>query len=205
MDMDTQFPPGRPREFCTEAALATALRLFWSRGYEGTSLSDLTKAIGVARPSLYAAFGNKEALFRKVLDLYEREKLAYIGQALEAPTAREVAERLLRGAMQSQTGQCEPHGCLEVINSVACGPEAETVRAEVLKRGDTAKRAILDRLKRAQAEGDLPDHVDAEGLTHFLAAVLQGMAVQAGAGASQAALAKLIETALAGWPDNRTG
>src|SRR5215216_6601915 len=86
---------GRPREFCVDQALAAALRVFWSKGYEGASLTDLTDAMGVTRPSLYAAFGNKEALFRKALDLYEREKLAYIRKALEQPTARLVAETML--------------------------------------------------------------------------------------------------------------
>src|SRR3569623_2081793 len=94
---------GRPREFCVDDALSAALRVFWSKGYEGASLNDLTEAMGITRPSLYAAFGNKEALFRKALDLYEREKLAYIGQALEAPTSREVVERLLHGALAMQT------------------------------------------------------------------------------------------------------
>src|SRR3981189_1908276 len=90
---------GRPREFCVDEALAKALRVFWSKGYEGASLSDLTEAMGITRPSLYAAFGNKEALFRKALDLYEHDKLAFVGAALEAPTARGVAERLLLGAL----------------------------------------------------------------------------------------------------------
>ena len=90
---------GRPREFDVDEALAAALRVFWTKGYDGASLSDLTDAMGITRPSLYAAFGNKESLFRKALDLYEREKLAYVGEALAAPTSRQVAERLLRGAM----------------------------------------------------------------------------------------------------------
>ena len=85
-------------------ALAQALRVFWSKGYEGASLTDLTEAMGITRPSLYAAFGNKESLFRKTLDLYEREKMAYVGKALAQPTAREVAETMLRGA----DGQCRP-------------------------------------------------------------------------------------------------
>src|SRR5437868_2033620 len=75
---------GRPREFDIDEALAAALRVFWSKGYEGASLTDLTEAMGITRPSLYAAFGNKESLFRKALDLYEREKLAYVGEALKA-------------------------------------------------------------------------------------------------------------------------
>src|SRR3982751_2837105 len=103
-------PRGRPREFCVEGALAAALRVFWQKGYEGTSLTDLTEAMGITRPSLYAAFGNKEALFRKTLDLYEREKLNYIGKALAQPTARAVAEVMLRGAVENVTALGEPHG-----------------------------------------------------------------------------------------------
>src|ERR1700744_3044913 len=94
---------GRPREFCVDEALTAALRVFWSKGYEGASLTDLTKAMRITRPSLYAAFGNKAALFRKALDLYEHDKLAYVGAALEAPTARGVAERMLNGALRMQT------------------------------------------------------------------------------------------------------
>src|SRR5213082_3312703 len=90
---------GRPREFDIDEALAAALRVFWSKGYEGASLTDLTEAMGITRPSLYAAFGNKESLFRKALDLYEREKLAYMDEALKQPNARAVARHLLEGAL----------------------------------------------------------------------------------------------------------
>src|SRR5437870_3161165 len=105
---------GRPREFDPEQALAAALRVFWQHGYEGASMTELTEAMGITKPSLYACFGNKEALFRKALDLYERDKLAYIGQALEEPTARKVAERLLRGALATHCGGTDPQGCLGV-------------------------------------------------------------------------------------------
>src|SRR5690606_10983188 len=94
---------GRPREFDPDQALASALGVFWSKGYEGTSMTDLTEAMGITKPSLYAAFGNKEALFSRALDLYEREKLAYIGEAMAAPTTKGVAEKLLRGALKMQT------------------------------------------------------------------------------------------------------
>jgi AcrR family transcriptional regulator len=191
---------GRPREFCTDAALAAALRVFWSKGYEGASMADLTEAMGITKPSLYAAFGNKEALFRKALDLYEREKLAYMSEALDAPTAREVASRLLHGALASQTGRGEPHGCLGVISSVACGVEAESIRQEVIARRASSQRALLDRFERAKADGDLPPSTDVQGLASYLIAILQGMAVQAGAGASPAELERLIDTGLAMWP-----
>src|SRR6476620_7251995 len=137
---------GRPREFCLDEALAKALRIFWTKGYEGTSLTDLTEAMGITRPSLYAAFGNKEALFRKALDLYEREKLAYVGEALKAPTSRQVAERVLRGALEMQTSGSEPKGCMRVIGSVSCGPEAESIRADLMARRLSSQRALCDRM-----------------------------------------------------------
>jgi AcrR family transcriptional regulator len=191
---------GRPREFCVDMALASALRVFWSKGYEGASMADLTEAMGITKPSLYAAFGNKEQLFVKALDLYEREKLDYVGKALAEPTARKVAEHLLRGALENQTSSCEPKGCLGVISSVACGAEAESIRQCVLERGVSARRALVERMERAKAEGDLPAHIDIEGLTSYLYAVLQGMAVQAGAGASREELERLIATSLSMWP-----
>ena len=143
---------GRPREFDVDEALAAALRVFWTKGYEGASLSDLTEAMGITRPSLYAAFGNKEALFHKALDLYEREKLAYVGEALAAPTSREVVERLLRGALAMQTSECEPKGCMRVISSVSCGPEAESIRADLVQRRQSSQRALCDRMRRAKEE-----------------------------------------------------
>ncbi len=191
---------GRPREFCVDAALAAALNVFWSKGYEGASLNDLTEAMGITRPSLYAAFGNKEALFRKALDLYQDEKLCYINASLEQPTAREVARHLLCGSVANQTSSGEPHGCLGVISSVACGAEAESIRHEVLERGKVARKALVERLERAKAEGDLPATADVEGLTSFLYAIVQGMAVQAGAGATRADLERLVDTSLAMWP-----
>lgn len=191
---------GRPREFCVDQALASALRVFWSKGYEGASMADLTEAMGITKPSLYAAFGNKEQLFVKALDLYEREKLDYVGQALAEPTARGVAERLLRGALENQTSSCEPRGCLGVISSIACGSEAESIRQFVVARGASARAALVDRLERAKVEGDLPAHMDVEGLTSHLYAVMQGMAVQAGAGASREELERMIATTLSMWP-----
>ncbi len=191
---------GRPREFDMDDALTAALMVFWRKGYEGASMNDLTEAMGITKPSLYAAFGNKESLFRKALDLYEREKLAYMTEALSAPTARGVAERLMRGALEMQCSECEPRGCLRVISSVACGAEAESVRQEVLARREFFEGSMRARFERAKTEGDLPEHVTAEGVTSYLGAMFQGMAVQAGAGASREQLETLVETCLAMWP-----
>jgi AcrR family transcriptional regulator len=181
-------------------ALGKALRVFWTKGYEGASLSDLTEAMGVTRPSLYAAFGNKEELFRKALDLYESEKLAYMREAIKAPTARAVAEKLLRGALMMQTSDCDPHGCLRVISSVACGVEAESIREEVLQRRKSSHETLRKRFEEAEAAGELPPTMNADGLTSFLSALLQGLSLQAGAGASREELAELVETSLKLWP-----
>ena len=191
---------GRPREFCVDSALTAALRVFWSKGFEGASLTDLTEAMGITRPSLYAAFGNKEELFRKALDLYEKEKLAYVGAALEAPTARGVAERLLYGALHMQTTGTDPKGCLGVISSVACGAEAESIKAEVIARRASANAALEKRMVRAKADGDLPEGIDPYSLVRYLNAVTQGLCVQAGSGASAGELRALVETTLALWP-----
>ncbi len=191
---------GRPREFDVDEALAAALRVFWTKGYEGASLSDLTEAMGITRPSLYAAFGNKESLFCKALDLYEREKLDYVREALAAPTARQVAERMLRGALAVQNSTCDPKGCLGVISTVACGSEAESIRAHVIARRESSHQAMIERFERAKREGDLPADADVPGLTAYLLALLQGMAVQAGSGASNEQLEALIETSLTLWP-----
>jgi len=193
-------PRGRPREFDVDAALAEALRVFWLRGYEGASLTELTEAMGVTRPSLYACFGNKEALFRKALDLYEREKLAYMQTALEAPTVRGVAERLLRGALDQQTSSCDPKGCLGVTSSVACGPEAESIRAEVIARREPARIALVERFERGRVDGDLPDTVEPDALARYLYAVILGLSVQASSGASCAELRGLVDTTMMVWP-----
>jgi AcrR family transcriptional regulator len=181
-------------------ALSQALRVFWTKGYDGASLTDLTEAMGITRPSLYAAFGNKESLFRKALDLYEREKLDYVGTALAQPTARGVAETMLRSAVKAMTGQDDPHGCLRVIATATCGDEAQSIRAELDARGDVIRQTIVERFKRARAEGDLPAHIDVEGITDLLKALLQGISLQAAGGASRDDLDRLVETGLALWP-----
>lgn len=191
---------GRPREFCVEEALTAALRVFWSKGYDGASLTDLTEAMGVTRPSLYAAFGNKEALFRKALDLYEREKLAFMTAALEAPTARGVAERFLTSALAMQTSASDPHGCLSVMSSVACGGEAESIKSDVVARRASSEAALRHRFEQAKADGDLPEGADPDGLVRYLMALVQGMAVQAGSGVPRENLQQLVETTLSLWP-----
>jgi AcrR family transcriptional regulator len=174
--------------------------VFWSKGYEAASLTELTEAMGITRPSLYAAFGNKESLFRKALDLYEREKLAYVDAALAAPTSRGVAEAMLRGAVANMTGCGEPHGCLQVIAQVASGPDAQLVREELAERGKIVHRAIVERFERAKTEGDLPPQIDVVGLADLLKALFQGISLQATNGATREELDRLVDTGLLMWP-----
>jgi AcrR family transcriptional regulator len=191
---------GRPREFDPDQALAAALRVFWQNGYEGASMAELTEAMGITKPSLYACFGNKEALFRKALDLYERDKLAYIGEALEGPTARTVAERLLRGALATHCGGSDPQGCLGVIATVVGCAEADSIREHVCARRASSERALVERFQRARAEGDLPDGIEPKALGSCLTTVLQGLSVKAQSGATRAELEETVDAFLAMWP-----
>jgi AcrR family transcriptional regulator len=193
-------PKGRPREFDVDEALTAALRVFWRRGYEGASMAELTAEMGIAKPSLYAAFGNKEELFKKALDLYEREKMAYMAEALKEPTSRAMAAKLLMGALEMQTSSCDPKGCLGVISAVSCGPEAATIRECVIERQESVRRIVIARLEDFKKEGDLPSDIDTEALARYMTAVLQGLSVQAGAGASKTELKSLVDMAMRTWP-----
>lgn len=190
---------GRPREFDTDEALGEALRVFWMKGYEGASLTDLTEAMGITRPSLYAAFGNKETLFRQALDLYEKDKLAYIGEAVEAPTARAVAETLLIGAVDVATGG-ECRGCMGVISSVACQSVEPSIRDDVNARAESAKQLIIDRMQQAIDDGDFAVPTNAIAMTRYLLALMQGISVQAQSGATRQELMEVAESALLSWP-----
>jgi len=191
---------GRPRSFEPGEALDAAMKVFWCKGYEGASLSDLTKAMGINRPSLYAAFGDKESLFRKVLDRYDKGPAAYVREALNQPTARAVAERLMEGAAELGTAASNPRGCLFVQSALACGDKAEGIRNDLIRRRDAGEKAVRVRLKRAQAEGDLPRDANTADLARYVVTVIQGIAVQAASGAARNELGRVIENALRLWP-----
>jgi AcrR family transcriptional regulator len=192
-------PKGRPREFDVDQALDCALRVFWRKGYEGTTLPDLTKAMGINRPSLYAAFGSKEGLFHKALDRYAEGPAAYVRQALNEPTARAVAERLLGRAIDMVTDRRNPPGCLMVQGALACGEAAESVRRELVSRRLAGEAAIRQRFERASADDDLPIDSDPADLARYIVTVIQGIAVQAAGGASRAALRRVAAMALRAW------
>src|SRR5438874_12098573 len=191
---------GRPRAFDPDAALERAMHVFWAKGYEGASLSDLTRAMRINRPSLYAAFGNKEQLFRKVLDRYMNGPLAYFGKALGAAKARDVVEQIFLGAANMPSDPRTPAGCLVVQGALACGDAAGSVRKEIGARRAAAKAALRRRLQRAKREGDLPSNADPAELSHYVMTVLHGMAVQGADGASPDQLRRVAQVALRAWP-----
>jgi AcrR family transcriptional regulator len=191
---------GRPRDFDADEALERAMRVFWQKGYEGASLADLTEAMGINRPSLYAAFGNKEALFEKALQRYADGPGGYSRAALAAPSAREVAARMLQGAVDIQSDPRAPKGCLMVHSGLASGTEAEPVRKFAIARRREGETALRKRFERAKAEGDLAAESDPAALARFISAVIYGIAVQAASGASRKDLKTIADQAMRAWP-----
>jgi AcrR family transcriptional regulator len=193
-------PIGRPREFDVDEALEHAMRVFWEQGYEGASLTDLTAAMGITRTSMYAAFGNKEDLFRKALERYSAGAAAYSARALEEPTAKAVATAFLHGAVDTTTGPDRPAGCLGVQGALATAPADRAVRDFLADwRNDGCSR-LKGRLQRARDEGDLPPTSDPGLLARFLMAVSAGIAVQAASGAGRDELHRVADAALQNWP-----
>lgn len=176
------------------------MTVFWTKGYEGASLSDLTEAMGISRPSLYAAYGNKEELFRRALERYGEGPSSYEREALTQPTARAVAEGLLRGAADVQTDPGTPAGCLAVLGTTYCAEDSSPIGKTVIAFRLAGHAAIRERFERALAEGDLPPDADPKALTHYLGTVVCGMAVLAASGATRNELERVIELTMRGWP-----
>jgi len=191
---------GRHREFDVEKVLDAALCVFWRKGYEGASYADLVEAAGVERPALYSAFGNKEALFRKALARYDERYLDYIPEALELPTAREVAAHVLRKTVELNTRYPDRTGCLGINGAVAGSDDAEPVRKTLAEFRAAGQERLRERFERARAEGDLPETAKPDALAAFVMTVTQGIAVQAKAGVSREVLETVAEQALSSLP-----
>jgi AcrR family transcriptional regulator len=191
---------GRPRAFDTERALDQALRVFWRHGYEGASLAELTAAMGINRPSLYAAFGNKEGLFRRALDHYAAGAAQIQETAMREPTAHAAVAAILHAMAEGLSDRNNPRGCLMVQSALACGAAGECVKQELITRRAASRAAWRKRFQRAQAEGDLPAGADPADLARYLSAIAAGMAVEAVNGATRAELHRLADAALRAWP-----
>ncbi|WP_309082776.1 TetR/AcrR family transcriptional regulator [Chelativorans sp.] len=191
---------GRPRSFDRDEALRKAMELFWSRGYEGTSVGDLTEALGINKPSLYAAFGCKEALFREAIELYGAVEGAPIDEAMrEASTARAAVEAALRINATAYCRPDRPTGCMVVLSAITGAPENETVRAYVAQNRQEGRERMRQRIERGKQEGDVPKEADAAAVAGFYTAVLHGLSVEARDGARPEALAAAVDCATAAW------
>jgi len=191
---------GRPRSFCKDEALDRAMMVFWRQGYEGASLANLTEAMGINSPSLYACFGSKEGLFKAVLERYDQRRSAFMAQVTGAPTAARVAETFLMGvaAFAADISGKTPRGCLMLQGGLSCGDD---VIPDMLARHRAEKEAVLrERFEHAKKAGDLAEGCDAAALARYLMVMSNGICVQAAAGASAEELREVATIALANWP-----
>ncbi|HSI80271.1 MAG TPA: TetR/AcrR family transcriptional regulator [Solirubrobacterales bacterium] len=191
---------GRPRSFDRDDALRRAMEVFWERGYEGTSISDLTAAMAISAPSLYAAFGSKEELFREAVGLYDALEGAATQRALaEEPTARAAFEATLRDNAANYADPETPTGCLIVLGASAHGPQNHGV-AEFL--ADFRRKTVADyraRLERGVADGDVPAGADLDAIAAYFNTVLEGLSIEARDGASLDEMNAVIDCAMAAW------
>jgi AcrR family transcriptional regulator len=193
-------PSGRARQFDVSEALDRALEVFWARGYEGATLPELTRAMGINRPSLYAAFGNKEQLFRKALDRYQTGPMSFLTEALGKPTARAAVEAIFSGFVRMQRDRDKTRGCLVVSGALACGADADTVRRELAQVRQAFVTTLRKRFERAVQDGDLPAETDCATLARYIGTVLNGLAVQSASGATEKELRLVSALAMQAWP-----
>lgn len=191
---------GRPRSFCCEKALDAALQVFWAKGYEGTSLDDLTAAMGINRPSLYAAFGNKEELFKKVLKRYGDRSSCMVEAAMSDKSAHDFVESVLCKTAEVLADPTHPCGCLSLQGGMAMGDGANSVKEALLEQRKQTECIFAKRFARAVNEGELPKHADPAGLAKFYSVIIHGMAVQATLGATAEDLTAVVETGMKAWP-----
>jgi AcrR family transcriptional regulator len=181
-------PGGRPRTFDEQEALERAVEVFWRQGYEGTSITDLTTAMGVNKPSLYSVYGGKADLFRRAIAHYAEHDMAYARAALEEPTALLVAQRFLRDNVTALTLENKPPGCLSIQGGLSCSAENQEVATFLAASRLAGEKAFADRFRLAVEQEDLPADADPDSLARFLMVVSEGHAVHAAAGVPREAL-----------------
>ncbi|MCS7480331.1 TetR/AcrR family transcriptional regulator [Umezawaea endophytica] len=200
METNQRRPTGRPRGFDADEALERAMLVFWQHGYEGASLAALTEAMGISTTSMYATFGNKEALFRKVLERYTEGPSAYLAEALEESTSLGVATAILAGTVRTTTLPANPHGCLGVQGALATSDSGSEVRDVLIAWRDNGFSSIRERFQRAVDEGDLPPGASPALLARYITTLSFGIAVQAASGVGRDELQDMADAALSTWP-----
>jgi len=185
---------GRPRGFDTEAALDAAMRVFWEKGYEGATLADLTDAMRINRSSMWAAFGNKENLFKKAFERYANTYQGFMREALEKPTLRQMIESTLRGTVDFLSTPGNPKGCLSIQGALAVGDEAGPIKKWLIQARKHGESVARERFEKAK--GELGTNADPAALASYFATLLQGLCVQAAGGATKAEMTRVVDTAL---------
>lgn len=192
--------PGRPREFDRNTALRAAMLVFWRQGYEGASLANLTEAMKISKPTLYAAFGDKQGLLREALRMYLGLHAEDYTAALNRPTVREVAEAWLRltGGVREEADV--PSGCLLVQGALAGSQASHAIQEELASIRNEGTRQLKQRFERAKQEGDLPGTWKPGPLAQYLSALASGLAVQSSGGVPPKVLNEAIDQVMANWP-----
>ncbi|OIR02799.1 HTH-type transcriptional repressor ComR [mine drainage metagenome] len=190
---------GRPPAFNRDEALENAMQIFWEHGYEGTSMSELMEAMDMNKPSIYAAFGNKEELFRKALQKYLSGPSAFVKDAVSEPTARQVVKVLLTKAVELMTAQSTPRGCMIVQGALSCGAESKLIQQELISYRSSFEESLKERFELAKTNSDLPKDANTATLAKYVAIIHQGISVQATSGATKEDLMAVIDIVMKNW------
>jgi AcrR family transcriptional regulator len=191
---------GRPREFDVDKALDKALNVFWRNGYEGASIADLTGAMGINPPSLYAAFGNKEGLFRKALDRYVQRGTEFWNEAHAQPTARGMVEHLLHGKADFLTKESNPPTCMLDRSAMTCTEADKAMQQELAALRSNFEIALRERFQAARAAGEISADTQPDDYARYIMTVLEGMSVRAAGGATREELHNIADMTLRTWP-----
>jgi len=191
---------GRPREFDVDKALDQALNVFWRNGYEGASIADLTGAMGINPPSLYAAFGNKEGLFRKALDRYVQRGTEFWNEAQAQPTARGMVEHLLHGKADFLTKESNPPTCMLDRSAMTCTEADKAMQQELAALRYNFEIALRERFQAAKAAGEISADMQPDDYARYIMTVLEGMSVRAAGGATREELHNIADMTLRTWP-----
>jgi AcrR family transcriptional regulator len=187
---------GRPRSFDEDQAIDAAMRVFWEKSFEGTTMTDLTDATGLSRSSIHAAFGSKEGLFLKAVERYKSKQMTYIPKALAEPTLPRAIEALFRGMVNYLSIPGNPKGCLSIHGALACGNDGELVTQVMAKWYRSNENRLKERIQQAQREGELGRDVNAADYARYIATIMMGIGIQAVNGARRAELTRTVDMTL---------